>query len=85
MPLRNRAAELPASLEGFYLVGAGRGAFWPAGDLPSSGGPVEIEVAAAEPTGLQDLLGFERRVWLGDIALSATAGPRGRWWRGGLS
>ena len=69
-------AELPASLEGFYLVGAGRGAFWPAGDLTSSGGPVEIEVAAAEPTGLQDLLGVERRVWLGDIALSATAGPR---------
>ncbi len=69
-------AQLPASLEGFYLVGAGRGAFWPAGELSSPGGSVEIEVEAAEPSGLQDLLGVERSVWLGRVALTSTAGAR---------
>jgi hypothetical protein len=64
-------AELPASLEGFYLVGAGRGAFWPAGELASSGGPVTISVETAEPSGLQDLLGVRRRVWLGRVALTS--------------
>jgi len=64
-------AELPASLEGFYLTGAGRGAFWPAGEVATGGGPVEIEVEANEPSGLQDALGVERRVWLGRVALSA--------------
>ncbi len=63
-------AELPPSLEGFYLIGAGRGAFWPAGELSSSGDSVVIEVDAAEPSGLQDLLGVERSVWLGRVALS---------------
>jgi hypothetical protein len=67
-------AELPASLEGFYLVGAGRGAFWPAGTASTAGGPVTIEVEASEPTGLQDFLGVERRVWLGRIALSEVGG-----------
>jgi hypothetical protein len=61
-------AALPPSLDGMYLDGAGRGAFWPAGHLGSVGGPVEIEVRAAEPTGLQDAVGAERRVWLGDLA-----------------
>jgi hypothetical protein len=69
------AAELPASLEGFYLTGAGRGAFWPAGDVTTSGEPVEVEVEAAEPSGLQDALGVERRVWLGRVAMSSTAEP----------
>lgn len=69
-------AELPPSLEGFYLVGAGRGAFWDAGDLESAGGPVEIEVEAAEPSGLQDALGVERRVWLGRVALTSADSPR---------
>jgi hypothetical protein len=64
-------AELPASLEGFYLTGAGRGAFWPAGEVATGGGPVEIEVEASEPSGLQDALGVERRVWLGRVALSS--------------
>ncbi len=68
-------AELPASLEGFYLTGAGRGAFWPAGDLTGSGEPVAIEVEAAEPSGLQDLLGVDRRVWLGRVALTAVPSP----------
>ena len=67
----DQVAELPPSLEGFYLIGAGRGAFWPAGMLSSSGEPVSLEIEAAEPSGLQDLLGVERRVWLGRVALSS--------------
>ncbi len=65
-------AELPPSLDGMYLSAAGRGAFWPAGEIeiPSSPGPAVIEVRAAEPTGLQDALGVPRRVWLGDLAAS---------------
>ena len=69
-------AELPPSLEGFYLVGAGRGAFWPAGELQSDDGMVEITVAAAEPSGLQDALGVKREVWLGQLALTPVEGPR---------
>ncbi len=65
------AAELPASLEGFYLTGAGRGAFWPAGEVATEDGQVEIEVEASEPSGVQDALGVERRVWLGRVALSS--------------
>lgn len=68
-------AELPPSLEGFYLVGAGRGAFWAAGEFDAPGGPVEVSVAPAEPSGLQDLLGVERRVWLGRVALTSATPP----------
>jgi hypothetical protein len=68
-------ADLRPSLEGFYLTGAGRGAFWPAGELDSVGGPVEIEVEAADPSGLQDALGVERMVWLGRLALASTTPP----------
>ncbi|MDQ3728626.1 MAG: hypothetical protein M3355_03440 [Actinomycetota bacterium] len=68
-------AELPPSLEGFYLVGAGRGAFWPAGEISSAGGIVEVEVESAEPSGLQDFLGAERQTWLGTVALTSTEGP----------
>lgn len=70
-------AELPPSLEGMYLDGAGQGAFWPAGELTTtSRGPVEIEVRAQAPTGLQDALGVERRVWLGELAATAAEDPR---------
>ena len=64
--------ELPPSLDGMYLTAAGRGAFWPAGtiEIAPGQGPVTIEVAAEEPTGLQDALGVERRVWLGALAAS---------------
>jgi hypothetical protein len=65
-----QVGELPASLEGFYLVGAGRGAFWPAGEFRAESGDVEITVEAAEPSGLQDALGVDRKVWLGRAALS---------------
>ena len=70
----DEVAELPPSLEGFYLVGAGRGAFWPAGTGSGRDGTVTIEVEAAAPSDLQDLLGVQRRVWLGRVALTSIAG-----------
>jgi hypothetical protein len=70
------AGQLPASVEGMYLSGAGRGAFWPVGPVQASGGEHEITVVAAEPNGLADALGARRLVWLGNLAASPTAGPR---------
>jgi hypothetical protein len=64
-------AELPASLEGFYLTGAGRGAFWPAGEVSSSGRTIEVSVASEEPSGLQSFLGADRKTWLGTLALTS--------------
>ena len=71
-----QVAELPASLEGMYLSGAGRGAFWPAGDLSADAGRHEVAVRAAEPNGLADALGARRLVWLGDLAATPTEEPR---------
>lgn len=69
-------AELPPSLEGFYLTGAGRGAFWPAGAIEAGGGAVEVEVEAAEPSAFQEALGVERKVWLGTLAFSSQDPPQ---------
>ena len=69
-------AELPPSLEGFYLTGAGRGAFWPAGEAATDGGPVEVEVSAGRPSGLQRALGVTRTIWLGTVALTSQDGPK---------
>ena len=72
-------AELPPSLDGMYIDGAGRGAFWPAGELEAADrGPVEVEVRAEAPSGLQEALGVERRVWLGELAASSAADPVSR-------
>lgn len=67
-------AEVPPSLEGFYLTSAGRGAFWPAGEFEALG-EVEITIEAEEPSGLQGALGVERKVWLGTLALTADRNP----------
>jgi hypothetical protein len=67
-------AALPSSLDGMYLSAAGRGAFWPAGEIEADG-TTTIEVHAAEPNGLQDALGVPRRVWLGDLAASLRRPP----------
>jgi hypothetical protein len=67
-------AALPSSLDGMYLSAAGRGAFWPAGEIEADG-TTTIEVHAAEPNGLQDALGVPRRVWLGDLAASLRRSP----------
>ncbi len=68
-------AELPASLDGMYLTHQGEGAFWPAGEARSSGGPVTVTVQAAEPSGLQRVLGVRRQVWLGTLA-ATRGGPK---------
>ena len=69
-------ARMPATLEGLYATAPGRGAFWPAGEAELDGGPVRITVEADEPSSFQDLLGVERRVWVGDLALSPRTEPR---------
>jgi hypothetical protein len=66
---------LPPSLEGFYLTGAGRGAFWPAGEAVTDGDPVEVEVSADEPSTLQRALGVTRTSWLGTVALTSQDEP----------
>ena len=72
-----QVAELPASLEGMYLSGAGRGAFWPAGEVAdASAGAHELTVRAADPSGLAGTLGARRLVWLGDAAASPVTAPR---------
>jgi hypothetical protein len=70
-------ATLPPSLEGMYLSGAGRGAFWPAGEIEAGGAaPTEVSIRAADPGGLAGALGAPRRVWLGDLAASPVAEPQ---------
>jgi hypothetical protein len=69
-------AELPASLDGMYLIGAGRGAFWPAGEVEADAGAHEVTVTAAGPSGLAGTLDARRLVWLGDLAASPVAEPR---------
>ena len=68
-------AEMPPSLEGFYLVGAGRGAFWPAGIGHADGRAVKVEVEAQEASSFQRTLGVKRKVWLGSVALTSTQPP----------
>ncbi len=77
-------AELTPSLDGMYIDGAGRAAFWPAGEFSAeAAGPVEVELRAKRPNGLQRALGVERRVWLGSIAATSAADPVVRDLRGG--
>ena len=70
-----RVASLPPSLEGMYLDGAGRGAFWAAGSFDGEAGPAEVEVRAQSPGGLAETFGAERRVWLGKVAATSAADP----------
>ncbi len=71
-----QVAELPASLDGMYLSGAGRGAFWPAGEVSDvTAGKHEVTVRAAEPGGLAGTLDARRLVWLGDVTASPTTPP----------
>ena len=72
-----RVADLPASLDGMYLSGAGRGAYWPAGDVRGAdAGEHEVTVQAADPGGLAGTLDARRLVWLGALAASPTTPPR---------
>jgi hypothetical protein len=72
---RGSRVELPPSLAGMYLTSQGQGAFWPAGGLRvKRGAPVKVTVSAAEPSGLQRLLGVRRQVWLGELAATQSTG-----------
>jgi hypothetical protein len=69
--------ELPPSVDGMYLSGAGRGAFWPVGEIVGdAAGPVTITVRAAEPGGLAGTLDARRLVWLGNLAASPAVDPK---------
>ena len=71
-------ATLPPSLDGMYLSGAGRGAYWSAGQIDVAAGvraDAEITIRAADPGGLAGALGAPRRVWLGDLAASPVRAP----------
>ena len=78
VPLNLRAdgleTDLPAALDGFYSNGAGKGPFWPAGELKTDGGTTDFEVAADEAPALSRLVRAERRAWLGDLAAVKLAG-----------
>jgi hypothetical protein len=67
--------RLPASLDGMYFDGAGRGAFWPVGEIELDP-PASVMVVPEEPNGLQDALGVPRRIWLGDLAVTPVGEPR---------
>jgi hypothetical protein len=70
-------AGLPPSLDGMYFSHQGQGAFWPAGEVKvTNTRPVTVTVSAAEPSGLQRLLGVRRRVWLGNLAASPVRATR---------
>jgi hypothetical protein len=46
---------------------ANDGQFWPAGEMVSGGGALRFTIAAAEPTALQRLSGYEGRAYLGEL------------------
>jgi hypothetical protein len=86
VPLTLRATgglerTLPAVLDGMYANAPGKGPFWPAGEVDSEGGTVEVEVSADEAPRLSRLVGAERHAWLGDLAAvrvpSETRDPSG--------
>jgi hypothetical protein len=54
---------------------ANDGQFWPAGEIVSRGGPIRFTLAAAEPSALQELSGYEGRGYLGDL-VAVRAAPR---------
>ncbi len=73
----DQVAQLPASVDGMYLSGAGRGAFWPAGQVSgAAAGEHQVTVEAAKPAGLAGTLDARRLVWLGDLAASPAVAPR---------
>jgi hypothetical protein len=67
-------AELRSSLEGMYFDGAGRGAFWPAGEIVAAADGV-LKVIPDAPDGLRDSLGVENRLWLGVLAATPAGEP----------
>jgi hypothetical protein len=71
--------ELPPSLDGMYLDGAGQGAFWPAGEVDvrrPADRRLTVTIRAGEPTALQRAVDVPRRVWLGSLAASPASASR---------
>ena len=73
-------ADLPASLDGMYLSGAGRGAYWPAGEV-SGATPASTRSPSAPPS----RAGSRRRSTPGGWSGSATPPPRRMWRRSSVS
>jgi hypothetical protein len=46
---------------------ANNGQFWPAGLYESRGGPIKFTIAAAKPSTLQELTGYEGKAYLGEL------------------
>jgi hypothetical protein len=46
---------------------ANNGQYWPAGEVVSRGGPVRFTITAADATGLQSLLGYDGKAYLGEL------------------
>lgn len=70
--------ELEAALDGQRpntISLANDGQFWPAGEIVSDGGPVRFEIAAAEPTALQELSGYAGKAQVGSL-VAVPAEPR---------
>jgi hypothetical protein len=70
--------ELKAALDGQRpntISLANDGQFWPAGEIVSEGGPVRFEIAAAEPTTLQELSGYAGKAQVGSL-VAVPAEPR---------
>jgi hypothetical protein len=55
---------------------ANNGQFWPAGRFLSRGGPVEFTLSAAEPTGLQSLVGWDGKASIGELVAVRAAPHR---------
>jgi hypothetical protein len=70
------STRLPPSLDGMYIDHKGQGSFWSAGKVDSRGGMTTITVDAAQPSGLQRLLGVKRQVWLGYVAATQPGSRR---------
>ncbi len=70
--------ELPAALDGQRpntISLANNGQFWPAGTFAGPGGRVRLTVAAAEPSFLQRLSGYDDAAHIGDL-VAVRAGER---------
>jgi hypothetical protein len=70
--------ELEAALDGQRpntISLANDGQFWPAGEIVSDGGSLRFEIAAAEPTALQELSGYAGKAQVGSL-VAVPAGPR---------
>jgi hypothetical protein len=69
---------LPAALDGqrpSTISLASDGQYWPAGSIASDGGPVRFTIAAAEPSTLQRLTGYDGLAHLGKL-VAVPARPR---------